>query len=90
MVARKPGGRGMNRSSDRSIVELLIWLSRPTHGLCENMSPRYQAVARAASRPRAAPTAGVGLAEEHRVLRALPDPKADRRADALDEQRDRR
>ena len=33
MVARKPGGRGMNRSSDRSMAELLIWLSRVTQGL---------------------------------------------------------
>ena len=61
MVARKPGGRGMKRSSERSMVELLIWLSRPTHALWENMSPRYQVHASAATSPSAAPVAESAL-----------------------------
>ena len=50
IVARNAGGLGMNPSRERSIAEPLIWLSRPTQGLCENISPRYQA---AASAPKA-------------------------------------
>ena len=56
-VARNPGGRGMNRSSDCSMLELLICLSRVIQGLCTNIRPRYQVVASADSRPSPAPTA---------------------------------
>ena len=88
MVARNPGGRGMKPSSDRSIAELLIWLSRLTQGLCENMSPRYQAAASAADEAEHGADRGVGLAEQSGALGPLPDAKADRGADPLDEQRD--
>ena len=69
----------MNPSRERSIVELLIWLSRLTHGLCENMRPRYQAAASAAARPRTRPDGGIDLPEQDGVLGVLPDAKADRR-----------
>ena len=86
MVARNPGGRGMKRSSERSIVELLIWLSRPIHGLWENMSPRYQVAARAATSPSAAPTAESALPRSIVCCVRCRIAKPDRRADAFDEQ----
>src|ERR1700722_19160895 len=61
MVARNPGGRGMNRSRDRSTAELLIWLSRVTQALWENIRPRYQEAARPAMIASTAPTAASAL-----------------------------
>src|ERR1700688_5102472 len=56
MVARNPGGRGMKRSSDCSMLELLICLSRVIQGLPTNIRPRYQAAASADTSPSTAPT----------------------------------
>ena len=88
MVARNPGGLGMKPSSDRSMVELLIWLSRVTHGLWrehETEVPRG-GQRRQKTEHRAHP--GIGLAEQHGALGALTDAEADRRADAFDKERD--